>query len=218
MRKALVTLAIGEEHQRIHELTAPRMREYAALIEADYVVVRETHRKPAHFAKFDLLVDMVDQGFEQILYVDADVYIRKHAPNIFDQYAAAAFSEIPHPKPNWVGKATRWIRKHLAADWPLDRYFNTGVLVLSGETLRTLAASIRNVVPKTGVYYEQDQLNVLMRTAGYPVERLDPCWNQFCSEPWITEAKARDAYFLHVTGATGQARLSLIHKFITAYP
>ncbi len=218
MKTALVTIAIGD-HQKIHQLTHPRMVEYARLLDAEYIVVNETKRKPAHFAKFDLLIDMADQGFEKILYVDADIYIRQHAPNIFDTYATAMFSELPHPRPDWVAKSTQWIRSHLAADWPTDRYFNTGVIVIGGEQLTSLATLLRKATPKPGIYFEQEQLNVLMHAVGFPQEHLAQQWNQFCGPQWITTAKAANAYFLHGTGFNQcDRKLQLLNKYVKDYP
>ncbi len=218
MKRALVTIAIGD-HCKVHKLTHPRMAEYAALLDAEYVIIRETKRKPAHFAKFDLLTAMADQGFDKILYVDADIYIKQAAPNIFDYYTAAAFSEIPHPRPDWVAKPVQWIRDNLVPDWPADRYFNTGVMVISGDHLKSLAELVRDAVPRQGVYYEQDQLNVLMREAGFPQERLDQKWNQFCGPQWITPERAAEAYFLHGTGIDHcDKKLRLLERFAREYP
>lgn len=217
MKKALVTLAIGQFH-RIYELTAPRMREYAEQIGAEHLVITETQQHPAHFAKFDLITRLADEGYDAALYLDADIYIRRAAPDIFEHFSSAAFSEFPHPEPAWVQQAIRWIRRNLAGDWPGDRYFNTGVLVLDKQSLTELATRIAEVQPVTGIYWEQDQLNVLMRNAGVPHQVLPACWNQFCSQVWFTPAKAVAAYFLHATGATLENKLRQLQELIADYP
>lgn len=217
MRRVLATIAIGE-HVAVHDITGPRMEEYARQIDAEYLVIRETERKPPHYAKFDLLSRVVAEGFDKLLYVDADIYIRKQAPNIFDHYHSAAFSEIPHPRPDWVSKPVIWIRDNLVPDWPADRYFNTGVMVIESEELKSLAAITANATPVPGIFYEQDQLNTLMRDVNFPQQRLDQRWNQFCGRAWITPAKADAAYFLHCTGEYGEHRVRVVKKYAREYP
>lgn len=217
MRRVLATIAIGE-HVAVHAITGPRMEEYARLIDAEYMVISETSQQLPHYAKFDLLSRVVAEGFDKLLYVDADIYIRQQAPNIFDHYTSAAFSEIPHPRPERVSKPVTWIRQNLVPDWPPDRYFNTGVMVVAGDELRNLAAITANTTPVPGIFYEQDQLNALMRDVNFPQQRLDQRWNQFCGCGWITPEKAAAAYFLHCTGEYGERRVRLTKRYAKDFP
>lgn len=216
MKRALVTISIGEL-RKVHELTDHRMRAYAKQIGAEYIVIDETPLHPPHFAKFDIFTKFASD-FDQLLYVDADVYIRKHAPNIFDTHTSAMFSELPHPKPDWLRPSTNWIRQHLAGDWPNDRYFNTGVIVADTEAITLLASVLSDVVPRKGVFFEQEQLNVLMHNVGFPRTRLEQRWNQFCCPTWITPGKASDAFFLHGTGMSVDEKIELLKRFIGGYP
>lgn len=217
MRNVLATI-VTDGYQGIHQYTGPRMEAYAEMIEADYIVLRETSRKPPHFAKYDLLISLGVSGYEQGLFVDADVYIREQAPNIFDFYKSAAFSEIPHPRPSWLHGSIDWIRHNLVPDWPADRYFNTGVMVLDGQNLHDLAIILKNSVPMSGIFYEQEQLNVLMRDVQFPRERLNQKWNQMCADIWITEEKARESYFLHATGYDVAHKTKVLAQFSRDYP
>lgn len=217
MKRVLATIAIGA-HERILQDTGHRFAAYAAMIGAEYLVVDKTDRDPPHYAKFDLFKRVVDEGFDSMLFIDADIYIRRQAPNIFDHYESAAFSEVPHPKLLWLKKGIDWIRNNLDADWPADRYYNTGVIVAQGQDLINLATITAAADQRPGAYFEQDQLNVLMRDIGFPRQNLDQRWNQFCCREWVTKDKARAAYFLHGTGAAGQKKLELVQKFAREYP
>lgn len=213
MKTALVTIAVGEQFQQVHALTKPRMVEYAKMIGAEYVTVDSSKHQIPHFAKFEMFAMAADRAYDKVLYVDADIYIKQTAPDIFDQYDSAAFSELPHPEPGLVTKSTQWIRRMLDADWPADRYFNTGVLVIGGDELQMLAAIVRNAAPMPGIYFEQDQLNVFMRDVGFPRQQLGQRWNQFCGPSWLTHENASDAYFLHGTGVG----VSQKHRFLSAF-
>lgn len=220
MKRVLATIATPE-YQRIHDVTRQRMADYAAEIDADFFVLKSGIKQPTpHFAKFDLIKLMAQEGFDQVLYVDADIHIRQNVPNIFKIYKeAAAFNEMPaHPHPEWAMKAIEWIRVNLDPSWPSDRYFNTGVMLFDKSSLAALAALVKDATPQPGVYYEQDQLNVIMRDADCPKLVLDQRWNQFCQPEWISTPKADNAYFLHVTGSTLDHKLELIQKYARDFP
>lgn len=218
MKRIVATIATGECSQ-IYDVTRASMQTYASKLGANHIAVKHTTRNPPHFAKFDLLVDLADQGYEQVLYVDADVYIRKDAPNIFETHTqSAAFNEVPHPKHEWVGKSLDWIQQNLDKDWPRDRYFNTGVLAFDGRSLLALASIISRTRQRDGIYFEQEQLNVLMRDAGCPATALDCRWNQFCGPVWFTPKRAKNAYFLHGTGVPNDKKPSLLLRLSRDYP
>lgn len=219
MKRALATIVIGTNHETLFEMTRGRMEEYARMIDADLVVLSETKYDPPHFAKFELICKLHDMGYDKALYIDADVHIREKAPNIFDEYKSAAFSEVPHPRTAWLRRSIQWIRANMVPDWPADRYFNTGVMVFSKEDLKRLSRILRDTTPRPGMFFEQDQLNVLMRDGGFPGEKLEQRWNQFCGDRWVTPEKAQDAYFLHGNGLdTGVKKINAFKDFIERYP
>lgn len=218
MKRVLATIVVGDHARKLYAITGARMQEYADMIGASRQVIDTSDRDPPHFAKYDLITQAAAAGVDELLYVDADVYIRQQAPDIFNHYTSAAFNEFPHPRPEWIEKAIRWIRKELSPAWPVNRYFNTGVIVIGGQRLQKLARIIRDVDPVPGVYFEQDQLNVLMRDVYFPSQSLAQKWNQCCAKEWITPKKAAAAYFLHGNGVGLAEKLPLLEKFAREYP
>lgn len=217
MKTAVATIAVGN-HQQLHQLTEPRMQEYAASIGAQYFCMRGSFHRLPHFAKFELFGKLLDRGFDRVLYVDADVYIRQTAPNIFDTYDSAAASELPHPVPEHVTRATNWIRQRLDPNWPCDRYFNTGVLVIGHTELQAMAWICRQAKPLPGVYFEQEQLNVLMRDVGFPRQTLTAEWNCFCKPEWYDRHNPAVSYFLHANVADPVMKNELLTTLIQAHP
>jgi len=217
MKTVLVTIAI-DGLRDVHELTEPSLQAYARKIDAEYVVVRNTKHVIPHFAKFDIFEKMATDGVDQLLYVDADIYIRKHAPNILAYHTSAMFSELPHPRPDWLRESTDWIRMRLDNNWPHDRYFNTGVIVADKSAIVAVAKQLQQAVPCKGVFFEQEQLNVLMHRAGFPLTTLEPKWNQFCCPEWITPERASRAFFLHATGVPVNEKLNTLDAFMKGYP
>lgn len=216
MPSLVFTIAVGIDD--IYELTRPFLEQYASSIGAEFHVLRETPRQPPHFAKLDELRRLAGQ-YDHVLYVDADVYIRPGAPNIFEAYPTSAlFSEIPHPRPNWLKPSQKWIRKTLQPDWPENRYFNTGVIVLDKTSTIRLAEQIDQCTsPQAGPFYEQEQLNVLLKQAGLPAQSLNQKWNQFYVDAWGAQHQAASAYFLHATGRRLQEKQDVLKTLIKTF-
>ena len=218
MKRAVITIATTE-YQQIHAITEPRLQAYANQVDADYIVVQETQHDPPHFVKYDLIQIAAQSGYDQVLYVDADIHIRQQAPNIFDRYkTSAVFNEIPFAPRGWVTSSIDWIKKHIDPSWPANRYYNTGVMVLDGSAIHRLSMLLQRVEPLPGVFFEQEQLNVLLQDTDCPQEQLDQCWNQFCQYGWLTPEKAEAAFFLHVAGGPIEEKLDVVLQIVKDYP
>lgn len=215
MNTVLATIAIGE-HDQLRQFTESRMQTYAASIGAEYRCIRDSSSLP-HFAKYELLQQVVREKFDRLLYLDVDVYVKVNSPNIFDFYHSAAANEYPHPDPRQLSQATNWIRTHLDPQWPTDCYFNTGVLVIAGDELEQLAWLCGRTQPKPGVYFEQDQLNTLMRSVGFPKQQLTAAWNCFCKPEWQAVHQPQTAYFLHTNVASTSEKIKLLRELSQQY-
>lgn len=216
MASLVMTIAVGIDG--IYELTRPFLEQYASSIGADFYAATETTRYPPHLAKLDELRRHAGQ-YDHILYVDADVYIRPGAPNIFEAYPESAlFSEIPHPRPDWLRPSQQWIKTTIASDWPDDRYFNTGVIVLNRDSSLSLARQIDQCTHlQVGPFFEQEQLNVLLRQACLPTQSLDQKWNQFYVDAWCSNQQAQSAYFLHATGGRSHDKQNVLKTLIHTF-
>lgn len=219
MKKNVVATVVIGAHTQIYDITQARMQEYADQLQADHIVMTETKLAPLHYAKFELLCRLAEDGYARVLYLDADIHVRQGAPDIFGVYENAAFNEAPHAVPANLTKSVDWIRKKFIPDWPENRYFNSGVLVFTKFGLRKLARTIRGTSPIPGPFFEQDQLNVLMREAGFPTQQLDRKWNQFTGVNWVTDDHAAAAYFLHGNGLSQfDQKVARLKEFVEKYP
>src|SRR5262245_19021173 len=83
MKRAVVTIACGEEHAKMAAITQPTMRAYADKLGADFIVWTnfEGHIVPA-YKKLDL-GGLLDQ-YDRLLYLDNDVLVRDDAPDIIE--------------------------------------------------------------------------------------------------------------------------------------
>lgn len=215
MRLAVASVVVGEQ-ARLFAITRRATRKYADKVSAAHIVLCQTRYNPPHFAKFELMQRLCDEDFDRVLLLDVDIHIRTKAPNIFELYDSAAFSEIPHPRPGSLQASIAWIRDNMDPDWPADCYFNTGVLVMDRTTMTAIVSRFYETGPLPGHFFEQDQLNVLMRRSGYPKQQLPQEWNQFCGKNWWTDIKGDAAHFIHANGIENKD--IALQQIIKVYP
>lgn len=134
MSNAIVSLAIGEDALKLLELTGPTIDTYARKVDADFHLIcsRDLPESvPIMYEK--LQVRQMLEAHERILYLDTDIVVRKHCPNLFDLVPPgwfAAFSEgmWNHRAPALMkAMADNWITG-VSSQHPFH-YFNAGVML-----------------------------------------------------------------------------------------
>lgn len=186
------------------DLTRRPMRLYADRVDADFFVLNHSNRNPPHLAKYDLLTAANTAGYEQVLYLDADVYVRRGVPNIFEHYTNALFDETPpdgyfEQHHHLIAKDMKELLKKYKLG---DPYFNTGVMVFDREGLQSLCSVFNDYTEFTThkTYFEQHQLNAFIHRAGIWTQHLSRRWNSFASDKMLTERYLLDSYFVHTPG------------------
>ncbi len=83
--RLVVTLVVGGEAERLNESTGPSQRAYAGRVNADYAVIRgETQDSRMRCAEKWRVRDYVPHYPGGTLYLDADVWVRPTAPDLFE--------------------------------------------------------------------------------------------------------------------------------------
>lgn len=87
-RKAIVTFATGKKYlKNFNETFRPSVERYSKSINTDLVVVEEFIRPSSKHTFWQRLLMFSDPRIaanDKVLMIDADIYITKHAKNIFD--------------------------------------------------------------------------------------------------------------------------------------
>lgn len=138
--RAVVTVAVGEEGQRLHAATGEHLCAYAERVGADLVIL-DWHGHPDWPMSAKFAIPRVLDHYDRIAYVDADVLLRPAAPNLFDLCPAdhfGAVDELPwHRAQPRFGREKGYLefRRRLGfRDVPhLPWYFNCGVYVCPRE-------------------------------------------------------------------------------------
>lgn len=215
------SVAIDMEHCTIH--TQEPMERYAERVNADFHQITQSKHRVPHLAKYDLIIMAERMGYKRFLFLDSDIYIRRGVPNIFEHYTNALFNEMPNPSDLvfWQRKMFESMTAKIDPDFKIgDPYYNTGVMVFDKEGIKKLAHRL-TTMPEYKIveeYYEQHELNWILKQEALPDQNLSSRWNTYASYSDLKSDVSKDSYFVHVNGITDKdersARLKRISEMI----
>lgn len=160
-------------------------------------------------------------AFDQVAIVDADIYIRKTAPNIFDHmplhYAFGGVVERDMPiTPEYTQKIIGYSKMQYGTlndvNWYWDmcgaEFMNMGLMMmnrsfhdyLDGDTPKQFITrpEFKRFVDGVGPWKwstDQTLLNYWLRKRGVPTYQLDWTWNALYKG--VRDEYLKDAYFIH---------------------
>jgi len=156
---------------------------------------------PPHFEKLGAFSYLGE--YEKVLILDADVFITRLAPNIFDcddaEFSAVIERDLPLT-PVYRDKIRRYTDENYRSltdvDWDWDEsgaeFFNTGVCLLRGtKTPSGLERFLENNYWNRT--YDQTFLNWWVKSCGVDFNRLDWRWNAL----YGAVDDIAEAYFVH---------------------
>ena len=196
------SVAIGMEHCTIH--TQEPMERYAERVNADFHQITQSKRRVPHLAKYDLIMMAERMGYKRFLFIDSDIYIRRGVPNIFEHYTNALFNEMPRLDEMlyWQRKMFETMTSKIDPDFKIgDPYYNTGVMVFDAEGIRKLSHRL-TTMPKYKIvedYYEQHELNWMLKQEELPHQNLSSRWNTYASYSDLKSDVLKDSCFVHVS-------------------
>ncbi len=172
------------------------------------------YRHPA-FERFDLwLNDEWWNKYDQICYVDCDVFALPYAPNIFDEYPQDTFKYCYYEKYR-NSKITQLRKKHkktlLGVFNPRtirDKFFQTGVFVLTKNTAKHMRDWIK--LYKKLDHTDTEILNWAVLQSKVPTTEMDKKWNyknaQMLNNP--------EVYFFHQWGKKKKSSIGNITSWL----
>lgn len=197
MKKAIVTITIGDFYSRLAKLTHPLIEQYAKKVGADFVVLRESKHKYPHYAKCDLM-DMFDQ-YDRILYIDTDIIVRPDSPDLFKEV---------HPEKFGIFEEGRFTPRtqgfleyigYYGIKPPKSyggAYYNTGVFLASKKHRKVF----RKPAGYDNHFYEQSYLNMNLLIDDVEVQGLSYRFNRMCALDVPTGEHRLASYFVHYAG------------------
>jgi lipopolysaccharide biosynthesis glycosyltransferase len=93
----VLTIAVGDDFQKMAKITHPTLKAYADRIGADFICVDKNTCSTPHWEKFINIYKLLIK-YERIIYLDTDLIVRDDCPSLFDIVPEAKigmFNEMP---------------------------------------------------------------------------------------------------------------------------
>jgi len=240
MKPTLIYQVSVGPKSKLYDFCTASVKEYAARIGADYYIQTSpilsirpdpftTNRSKESYEKYGGYLPIYEKenafeflsSYEKVAVIDADVYVRPNAPNIFDElddnfdFAAVAEREMPLTSP-YLEKIINYSRMQYDplrdVNWKWSsrgaEFFNMGVMVLN----QRFRAYLRNQSPKEFLYRfefkrfidgmgawkwstDQTLLNWWVKKENMSVKHLDWKFNGLFNA--LEDGKNAEAHFVH---------------------
>jgi hypothetical protein len=199
MRKLVLTLAVGDAHKRMGEVTHPTHKAYAKRIGAEFAVISEVKNgwRP-HWGKC-AIYDLLGGEWDRIIYIDTDAIVRPDCPDLFEvvpEENFGAFNEGKFlPRQEIIAEGVRqYCDKPLGWD---GLYFNSGVMVISRRHRQMFRPPVREPQP---ILWEQTYLNITRIVQSVPVQDIKPEYNYMPSLQSLTGYPMGYGFIAHFAG------------------
>ena len=132
MKKVITTFAFGPQRPLL-DVCLPTFARYAEIHGYDLFVPAENtfseqQPRPYAWSKIPLIESLIEQGYGTVLWLDADVVVRRYEKDILADASGAPISVVVHRTPDGrVPNTGVWLVRHTASDflrslWPLDTF------------------------------------------------------------------------------------------------
>jgi hypothetical protein len=199
MKKLVLTIAIGDDYQKLSKLTHPSIKAYAKRIGADFHSVDQIAMSETtpHWEKFQIYHYL--DHYDRILYIDTDIIVRDDTPNLFDIVPETHLGIFNEGK--FTNRSIDLIidvckaYKVTLDKWD-GRYFNTGVMVIS-KYHKSLFKKPKKEISN---FFEQSYLNMLIAKRETDIFELTHKFNRMTCVDRFTGEERFDSYLIHYAG------------------
>lgn len=208
MKKAIFTLNVGGNP--IYVPSIKSIKDYANRIGVDFYMGTKIKISMYNFY-FEKLqcLELFNKGYDQILYIDADVLVTPQAENIFKKYSDPKVFYAYHENANSEAMDRDRFVSPLDPDkieWPVIdgryQYFNAGVMLFGSKVWKDILRGIDTPPDCKEVWEFGDQtfLNYLAAKNRVKFESLDRKFNWMnCGKPDPNKERFT-ANFIHYAG------------------
>jgi hypothetical protein len=198
-------------------------KKYCAKFGHDFLRITKPafHYKHPTWERFDLWFNSkwLDK-YDQVLYVDTDVFALDHAPDIFAQYnnpttfKSPVYRKYRNNSPALIkSKFNDTILKDCDPKKVSDTFFQTGVWMLTKQARDKMMPWVERYMEFDGQCDDGQFLNWAVIESGVEYQDMDPMFNvknNGLKKTW----KYEDTNFLHSAGGDKYHTTSKIHSFL----
>lgn len=215
--RAVATLAIGDTYRAISRITSPSMKRYAKEISADFVLLETCRGSIPHFEKFRLHELLA--SYQRVLYLDADLIVRKDCPNLFDQvpgdhlglYDEHRLATEPERRIH-QDVMLKACHAYERPGYRITNYYNTGVIVASKDHAAIFERPAKEILLP---YWEQPVINMLIHKSSTRVFDIGYRFNRMPYLDGRVEYRL-ESYVIHYAGLQGDMS-KMINSDLTAW-
>ena len=199
MKKLVLTIAIGDDYQRMAKITHNSIKAYAEKVGADFKSIDETSisKTTPHWEKFQIY-NLLNE-YDRILYIDTDIIIRNDCPDLFKRVPddkLGMFNEAP-----WTDRSKELmidICKQYNVTLPKwnGKYYNSGVIVISKRHKYLFKKPEKEIFS----FYEQSYLNMKIALEEPVMYELGYKFNRMTCMDKITGEERFASYIMHYAG------------------
>ena len=213
-KRLVLTIAIGDEYQKMGQLTHPTIKAYAEKTSADFLCIGEqliSQGRP-QWEKFQIF-DLLDE-YDRILYVDTDLVIRHDCPDLFEMVPSdkiGLFNEAPFTDRRKELLVAICEANGIALPEWGGRYFNAGVMVVSKKhkpLFKKPEEGGFGCYEEQYSFLEQSYLNVKIALDGVHVHELSHRFNHMTCMDTFTREGDLAPYIIHYAGHPTFKRVS----------
>jgi hypothetical protein len=196
MSRAIATLCLGEKYIELSRLTHPMMLDYAVRCRADFITFLDNRFLPGKPFYEKYRINDLLETYESVLFLDTDIVVTPHAPDIFDIVPPEAFGAyFVSEHTDHHDQAILDIQRDLGDIGWRHTYFNSGVM-LARRVHRVLFDPALGT--HHGPYPEQTQLNYNVHKLGVPTFDVTYKFNHTTA---VKKSHERlSSYFIHYPG------------------
>ena len=200
MKKAVVSQSLGENWNKIRDLTRPRMESYCKRHGQDFISIEKPLTEPVQYTKLVIANLMATRKYEVITFFDCDVLVAEDCDDLTlqgdDECDFLAFNEGEYLDRK---KGMAELAKAFGATIEPKFYFNTGVFVANNKIAGAFSQPPMGLFPNH--FAEQTWLNVMLQLWGIRTASLDPVYNCMTSvESHFGLDRYKDAMIIHYAG------------------
>lgn len=212
MKNAVVTISIGEFHERLALTTHPQIRAYADKIGADFIVLKSTGLPIICYEKFQIR-DLLDK-YDRVFYIDSDVIVSPETPNIFELVPREMMGFLDESPLGYDQDFIEFLREYgrkFLSSWTMHRKcYNAGVFVCSREHREVFK------LPEKLIKHHEDQsyLNLRLLEESTPIFELPYQYNRMIYLDLVVKEHRLKSYIVHYAGFLEGRPIEECEKFL----
>jgi hypothetical protein len=207
MKRGLVTQAVGEKWTQVLELTKPRMLHYAERHNLDFLIIQEPiFPDIPQYDKLSIAKIMVEHGYDQLTFIDADCLIAKDCEDIgsFSNGEFVALNEGQYDFSKYESPYTnrldllKGLSETLGNKIEPKFYINSGVFVTNVNHIGAYSLPPFGLFPN--YFAEQTWFNLMLHLWNVNIKFLDPIYNSLGNVEKLLGLEHHKSKIIHYAG------------------